>query len=372
MAAEGEEPEAVPLSETCMTFSNIGKTVDGTGYAYLKLDCSKRRIGGKDPLKAIEGYEHLRQVDLSTNSIKDVAPLKSLVHMLRLDLSSNEIASLKPLVDVDEGGAGLFPQLRFLDVSGNALTALPGLPFPALKTANFSKNQIDKCEEAFTGHATLETLDLSENKLSGLTGLANLPALKTFKVKGNEVKDLSALSEFPELTDLDLSSNILATLEAPWQGLPNLLSLGIGANKLPSAKHLEVLRQVPKMRHLQVDGNPFTRPPEEVVEAPPEAPPAEAAEGEEEAEAAPAPVPLTPAEIAAKEKAAAEAAKEAIRAARVEVIVCHWRLETVDGTAVTEQEREEAKQLNLRRVKEEREAKKRAEEEAAAAEAGEA
>lgn len=160
--------------------------------------------------------------------------------------------------------------------------------------------------------------------------------------------------------------NKLSTLQGVALGemFPNLHTLGIADNAIsplpttpgekPPDHALCVLRQLPKLRHLEVARNPATLPP-----APP-SPEAEAGteEGGEGAEAAtpppPPPPPSPPVDFNP----------------RPEVIICHWRLESIDGQPVTPEEVEAARQLHLSNLEQERARLKAAADAAAAAEGG--
>lgn len=333
--AEGELPPEQELSEPLMDLTNLGRTVDGTGFAYLALSCVNKRI---NPIKAIEPYLHLQKIDLSQNAIKDVTPLKGLQFVLSLNLSCNEIPNIKPWLEAE----GALPHLLNLDFSNNLLAAMPPLPFPALTSANFARNEIASCAE-FTGHEKITSLDLSENKLTSLAGVASMPGLTSLNLAGgvrngaptNQVESLEGLAGLEVLEVLNLARNKFAVLQGPWETFPALASLDVSGNEIdlvrvppgekPSEHPLVVLRQLSKLRTLEVAGNPFVAP-----EKPPEG-----------------------------------------FNARAEVLVCHWRLTSLDGAAVTDEEREAARQLNISMLEQER-ARLKAEEEAAARAAEEA
>lgn len=313
MTAAGGTEEDIPyqdLAEPIMALSNLGRTVDGSGFAYRTLDCIGKRISG---IKAIEAYAHLQHVDLSQNGIKDIAPVKGLPHLLRLNLSSNEIP------DVKSWDEGCLLYLAHLDLSSNALTALPALTLPQLRKATFARNEIVGCQD-FTGHEKLVELDLSENHITSLEGVGKMPLLKKLDVSFNELSTLAGLTDLPILQDLSLRKNLFESLEAPWQEFEGLTSLVVSENKLEAAKPLESLRRLLKLKSLDVAGNPFC--------------------------------------------------DDAALNTRIETLICHWRLETIDGATVTDQEREDARQLNVQRLLEERERKKAEAEVAAAAEGG--
>lgn len=293
------------LSDQLMEFSDLSRTVDGSGFAYQGATCVDKRIG---IIKAIEGYQHLQTLNFAQNRIKDIAPLKGLQFMLKLDLSQNSIPNLKGW----ESEEPVFPNLVHLNLNKNQLTALPPLaPFKALRVASFQGNEIASCQE-FGGHEKLQVLDLSENKLTSLAGVSALPELTKLDVSGNELTEVTGLADVPLLAELRLARNRLEALQGPWQDLASLQDLDLRGNLLATAKSLEVLRALPKLRSLDVQENPF-------------------AEDH-----------------------------------RVQVLNCHWRLKLIDAQPVTEQELELAREQNVRNLTEERE---RAKAEAAAAEA---
>lgn len=281
-----EEPEA--LTESILDLSNLGRTVDGSGFAFLGASCIGKRLG---PIKIMEGYTYLQTLDFSDNLIKDVAPLKGLNLLVKLNLAKNSIANLKGW----ESEEAIFPNLVELNLNDNQLSAIHAMPYQALASLSLARNEIASCE--LGGHERIQNLDLSSNKLPSLTGLGALPSLRTLNASKNEIADLNGINEAPALEELQLGHNKLQALEGPWTELQTLRSLDL-SNCL-----LEVLRQLPILRKLKVTGNPFT-----------------------------------------------EAGNTTVR-----VLICHWRLESVDDVCITQEHLEEAKALNQQRVLEERE-----------------
>lgn len=334
MAAE-EEQEPIPFTDQLAVgrLSDLGRTLEGPnpGLAYRRLDLKGLRIRA---LKGLELFTHLIHLDLSKNCILDVKELKTLPNILSLDLSGNEISQLKSWV-AEEGGDPIFKYLGTLNMSNNQLTTLPNLAtFPVLKKADFSQNEITACTESPEGPAVLERLNLSNNKLPSLANLANMAMLKALDVSANEIADFSAWVEngpnMPELEELNMASNRLKDLaEAPWDAVPKLTSLDISTNEFMTPAPLEALRKLPLLRRLSVAGNPFVAGRAAAAEEGgdlPESAPAEAAEGE----SAPLPSP--------------------VEDPRAEVLCCHWRLTTIDGTDVSPDDLERAKALNIAKV----------------------
>jgi len=299
-----EEPEA--LTESILDLSNLGRTVDGSGFAFLGASCIGKRLG---PIKIMEGYAHLQTLDFSDNLIKDVAPLKGLSLLVKLNLAKNSIANLKGW----ESEEAIFPHLRELNLNDNQLSALHAMPYQALSSLSVARNELATCE--LGGHEKIQTLDVSSNKLPSLAGLGPLPSLRMLNASKNELADLNGINEAPALEELHMAQNKLQSLEGPWTELQTLRSLDLSHCLLEVEKPLEALRQLPLLRKLKVNGNPFT-----------------------------------------------EGGNTTVR-----VLICHWRLESVDDVSITQEHLEEAKALNQQRVLEERE---RLKEEAAKADEG--
>jgi len=311
------DEDDVPLSEEIMDLSKIEKTMDGSGFAYTQLDCVGKRVG---VIKVLEDYVHLRQINMSKNQIKDVSTLKNIPNVLSLNLTTNQVKT----IDVWEEGS--MSNLLYLHLSENLLTAMPALAFPALKKVNLSKNEITTCE-AFTGHADIEELDLSNNSLESLAGVGNMPKLLKLTIAKNKIASLEGMAGLPEVKSLDLSGNLLEDLTGPWIEAANLASVNLSGNLLATPKPFENLRALPKLRSLGVSD--------------------ECGTGEIK-----------------KNGVVTDAAQT-----RLEMLICHWRLDVIDGKDVKDEERTNARTLNDQRIAEE-EARRAAE--AEAAEAGDA
>mmetsp|Transcript_10444 Transcript_10444/g.18816 ORF Transcript_10444/g.18816 Transcript_10444/m.18816 type:complete len:359 (-) Transcript_10444:72-1148(-) len=343
--AEGEEKVIIPFNDAEKKLADLGRTLSGKSNAYRSMHCSGKGVGS---LKGVEAYEHLHLLDLSQNYIKDVTPLKGLANLLTLNLAQNEIPHMRPFLDPE---APSFPQLLHLDLSGNSLTLLPILPFPLLRTCSLAKNEISKKDEEYQGHPTLQSFDLSDNKLKDLEKFAGFPALTKLNVAGNDLKGIEGLADVPELQELCLARNKVQVIEGEtWKDLGNLHSLDVSSNKVRFLSSFEALRVLPKLRSLNTSGNPIGRPP-----SGPEA-------AEEEAASA---------NVDGKSDVATTAAPGSAER-RTQLLLCHWRLDVIDDKPVLPEEREAAKQSNIDRILQERERRRKAEEEeAAAAEAAE-
>merc|ERR1712118_656182 len=218
---------------------------------------------------------------------------------------------------------GSLANLLYLNLSENLLSAMPALAMPALKKVSLAKNEIEKCE-AFTGHEGIEELDLSGNLLENLAGIGNMPNLKTLNIGKNKIASLEGMAGLPELKTLDLSGNLLEDLAGPWAEAASLTSVNLSGNLLTTPKPFENLRSLPKLRSLSVSE--------------------ECGTGEIKKN----PVVTEPEQT------------------RLEMLICHWRLDIIDGKDVSDEERKNAQTLNEQRLEEEARKAAQAAEEAAA------
>merc|ERR1711966_33837 len=89
-------------------------------------------------------------------------------------------------------------RLSALKVDANKLTSLEGLSWGQQKqlvTLSAVGNEITEPPEAVGEVASLEHVELSENKITAIpTGLVELKKLKLFNVAGNPIKDKKAMA----------------------------------------------------------------------------------------------------------------------------------------------------------------------------------
>eukprot|EP00406_Dinophysis_acuminata_P072483 CAMPEP_0179243266 /NCGR_PEP_ID=MMETSP0797-20121207/17448_1 /TAXON_ID=47934 /ORGANISM="Dinophysis acuminata, Strain DAEP01" /LENGTH=320 /DNA_ID=CAMNT_0020950735 /DNA_START=73 /DNA_END=1035 /DNA_ORIENTATION=+ len=247
----------VPLSHDLISagLSELQRVVSG-GFAFTKLDCSSKEPPITSLGNKIQGYTYLRKIVLSSNKITDIVEVSRLPQLQSLHLDSNEIKSAECLVDAE------LPGCQSIDLSNNSLEALP--PLGALGRLRFLRlagNQIASAE-GFGCSPPLEELDLQGNQLTGLRGLGPLGCLRSLDLSGNQLATLEGL-DAESLTVLNISKNQLATLEH-MSGVPMCEDLDAGENELAAPAEAdslpsEVLRlstDTPKLKVLTLAGNP--------------------------------------------------------------------------------------------------------------------
>ena len=209
----------------------------------------------------------LTSLSLSHNFIRFLAPsvMSNSPGLEELDLSNNQVAHLP---------AGLLSpttRLARLNLANNSLSALAtdSLAGPALSLAT-----LDLAGNLLTGPALqpglaatlprLTSLDLSANLLESVEPalLASLPGLTSLRLADNRITSLSLPAALAGLLELDLAGNRLAGLEATaLTGLPALTRLSLARNSLSSI-HPATFRNTSAVLVLDLSSNQLTAVPD--------------------------------------------------------------------------------------------------------------
>ena len=99
----------------------------------------------------------------------------------------------------------------------------------------------------------LAALDLSDNKISDLSPLADLKRLQSLTLADNAIADVDPLASLEGLQYLDLSGNRIADLK-PLKNLKRLNSLYLSRNRI---KDVAPLGGLDRVWSLHLDGNPL-------------------------------------------------------------------------------------------------------------------
>ncbi|KAM4738860.1 podocan isoform 1-T2 [Anableps anableps] len=222
---------------------------------YLLLHNNKLRSRSIHPM-AFQGLKKLHTLHLYNNLLERVprglprrAKTLMLLHNYVSEIGRNDLSLLYTLTELNLSYNKLtnpkihrdaFRKLRILetlDLSGNALHAVPlGLP-PSLKVLEIKNNQLNSIPDgALTGMQKLQKLILSDNKLklnSAYQGAwMELSALTTLDLSGNQLTHIP--SDLPEsLEYLYLQSNRISSVPASaFEGTPNIKGIFLRFNRL--------------------------------------------------------------------------------------------------------------------------------------------
>lgn len=220
------------------------KTVLLTNCKIAKLDSS---------VSNLQRLEFLRitQSDLS-NVAKEVSYLKNLKYV---DFSSNLISS----IDFGENFS-----IVNLNLSENRITSLSGLSgLKVVENIFLAGNRIEVIDCSSFALPMLKSIDLSRNEISSFTGCSfdkpeNLEKINLVK---NEIQSLpNFFFNFPALSEVDLADNQLADVTLDWQKIRRLARLDLSGNPInckkkkllfPALKHL-LLRRVDECGELEI------------------------------------------------------------------------------------------------------------------------
>ncbi|TYG56013.1 hypothetical protein ES288_D08G028900v1, partial [Gossypium darwinii] len=175
------------------------------------LDLRYNKLVG--PIDQIQKLSSIQIVDLSNNNIGGSIPYSifDLVNLTSLDLSSNNLSGV-----IKSDMLSKLTSLMFLDVSNNSLLSLStsgndvNYSFPQLRTVDFSGCSVSQFPDFFRT-SNLETLDLSNNMISGGISKWEAEGWEGLRLLDLSHNFLTALEQFPgnNLVYLNLHSNLL-------------------------------------------------------------------------------------------------------------------------------------------------------------------
>jgi len=156
--------------------------------------------------------KNIRRLDLAFNSLTSLWGLEQLPNLRVISAYTNNISDLNGL-------RGL-TRLECLRLQQNCVLELVDCftSMRKLKELRLDHNNLSRIDSYLSNCSSLQTLNLSSNRLVTAEGLAGLQSLQELKLSNNSIRSLLPLRALPFLKELDVSYNKLATLE----GLQNL------------------------------------------------------------------------------------------------------------------------------------------------------
>ena len=172
-------------------------------------------------LNALSSLSSLKVLDISYNVLSSVAPLSSCSALTKLYVNNNSLANLsglegiKGLTTLSAGFNSLtdvtalktMNSITTLDLSNNKLTDISCLAsLTKLQTLNFSRNQVKKLPE-WSKDCALVTIDGSYNKLGSIASLSGYKNLNEVLMDYNNLYYVNALANCPKLTKVSVYGN---------------------------------------------------------------------------------------------------------------------------------------------------------------------
>ncbi len=177
-------------------------------------------------------------IDLSNNNLNGMIDFPTilgqyygLLHLERLDLSDNPNLYLS--AEIKAGWFPLLSSLYYLDMSRNQDDMLHFSLHDGLQYFAFADKNLDSIPStALASVTTLKYIDFSGNKLTALPkGLEKSTGLRILKAAYNSLTDPGPIAGFSSLVHLDLESNMLNSYDT-LTGLQGLTYLNIKGNQL--------------------------------------------------------------------------------------------------------------------------------------------
>lgn len=169
-----------------------------------------------------------------------------------LNLSKNKIKAIT-LFTIED----LFPNLKWLDVSNNKLTELPGIKLPKLEYLDIGYNKLEKVNEAWTGHPNIRILKSVDNKFKTIAAFKAMPMLHELYLANNQVATLAGWEQLPALRKLHLRRNKVEKFDEETPALENLEWINLRSNKIANMEFLDRLFKFEKLTDINVLNNPI-------------------------------------------------------------------------------------------------------------------
>ncbi|KAK7464669.1 Protein nud1 [Stygiomarasmius scandens] len=197
------------------------------------LDCLKLNCNQLSWLSGVPGS--VRTLSVASNSLTGVTSYHHLLNLENLDISRNQVDSLKQLA--------CLRHLRELKADGNSITSTEGLErMDGLVKLSLQGNCIRSIDLEQHRWSRLEMVNMSENRMDSIIGLASLPCLIALNLDNNMLESLEITGAMPRLKILRASGNRITRLNTTW--LPNLRTLYMDNNSLVSLQKMDRLSKL--------------------------------------------------------------------------------------------------------------------------------
>ena len=206
--------------------------------AITMLKCSDPNITSLEGIQQLVNLKLLDMGDQGTK-ISDLMPLRNLKELQRLEIPNSEIENIEYLTRL--------PKLNSLNLSGNHITDLTYFPYIyplyQLVLSYQGPNYIRDITPLRYMPSSLQNLSLQGNKISDISALAHLRALKYLSIRDNRITSIAALDNMTMLSGIDMSINAVTDL-TPFAKNYALNSIIADHNKILSIEPLRNLNRL--------------------------------------------------------------------------------------------------------------------------------
>ncbi len=210
------------------------------------LKCNDTHITSLDGIEQLTKLRHLDMGPKGTK-IESLMPLRNLKELRHLEIPNSEIKNIEYLTRL--------PHLNTLNLSGNHITDLTYFPYmyPLTQLAlNYQgPDYIKDITPLLYMNPSLQHLSLQGNKISDISPLTNLHALKYISLRDNRITSIEALKDKTMLSGIDMSINLISDI-SPLEN-NHLLNVIIADHNLISS--IEPIRFIPKLAQVSFKHN---------------------------------------------------------------------------------------------------------------------
>ncbi len=180
-------------------------------------------------LTVVGGLPELTVLDVSYNALTSIAPLTGNVRLTKLNAANNQIG--------DVSAAASLPMLAELNLDYNGLTDISGLSGCAsLKTLTVSNNQLSSID-ALSGMNTLERLDFSYNSVSSLPDFGTNSAMQVIDGSYNALESIDSIAKMADISYIYMDYNKLTSVDALADCF-HLVQVNVYGNEIPDVTAL--------------------------------------------------------------------------------------------------------------------------------------
>ncbi|MBU5452047.1 leucine-rich repeat domain-containing protein [Pseudoflavonifractor sp. MSJ-30] len=180
-------------------------------------------------LTVVGGLPELTVLDVSYNALTSIAPLTGNVRLTKLNAANNQIG--------DVSAAASLPMLAELNLDYNSLTDISGLSGCAsLKTLTVSNNQLNSID-ALSGMSTLERLDFSYNSVSSLPDFGANSAMQVIDGSYNALESIDSIAKMADISYIYMDYNKLTSVDALADCF-HLVQVNVYGNEIPDVSAL--------------------------------------------------------------------------------------------------------------------------------------
>jgi len=251
------------VEDARMGLKTLGVHPVSLKHAYLELDLSNK---GLSTAEICESFPNIIYLDISGNKITTLKNLDAMTALIQLNASKNQLRECLDFLPLhcnsetptSSGHTYIGSMLTFADLSDNQITDVGSFikKHPFLECLILKGNKI-AVVSGLEDLKFLKVLDLSCNILPAIQGLHNLN-IRELNLEGNKLTTLDGLATLNKLTSINVSKNFIESLQ-PLKHCSSLSYIDASENRILQIKEVAELRNLESLNILILQNNPCYR-----------------------------------------------------------------------------------------------------------------